>query len=55
MESFLYICKKIGLTADEMEIMDIGSCLDFIQEYIDQNQSSEQNERKASQSDFDSF
>lgn len=55
MESFSYVCKQTGLTVDEMEEMTIGDCLDYIQEYIDQNKKSKSNVRKATQEDFDSF
>jgi len=54
-ESFNYVCKRVGLTAEEMEEMTIGDCLDFIQEYVDNNQEQNSDVRKASQDDFDSF
>ena len=57
-ESFLFVCKQVGLTPDEMAEMTIGDCLDFIQEYID-NQEKRQNQkpkaRRARQDDFDNF
>ena len=53
-ESFVLVCKQ----AEDMEDMTIGDCLDYIQEFID-NQKKERgsrtNVRKASQSDFDNF
>lgn len=57
MESFLYVCKQVGLTNEDMEDMTIGDCLDFVQEYVDQNkkQNKQSNVRKATQDDFDSF
>lgn len=35
--------------------MDIGDCLDFIQEWIDYNNPKKEKKRKASQKDFDLF
>ena len=48
----------MGLTADEMDEMNIGQCLDYIQEWIDNQQGvdSDKNKvRKANQNDFDDF
>lgn len=48
--------KKCGLTMDELEIMTIGMCLDYIDEYIDQqNGEKKPKVRKATQADFDLF
>lgn len=55
MESFLLICKQVGLSSEDMEIMDVGDCLDFIQEWVDFNNPEKENKRKATQTDFDSF
>nr|DAF56174.1 MAG TPA: hypothetical protein [Siphoviridae sp. ctL4w2] len=39
-----------------MEEMTIGDCLDYVQEYIDnQKKESKSSVRKATQEDFDSF
>jgi len=38
-----------------MEIMTIGMCLDYIEEYVDMGNPKKSRNRKASQSDFDSF
>lgn len=38
-----------------MEVMTIGMCLDYMQEYVDINNPKKQKTRQASQSDFDSF
>ena len=55
-ESFYYVCKQCGLTASEMDEMNIGQCLDYIQEYIDNNsEERKQKTIKASQNDFDSL
>lgn len=35
--------------------MTIGNCLDYIQEYIEQQKPSKERKRKASQKDMDSF
>lgn len=61
MESFLFICKEIKLSIQEMEMMDIGQCLDYIQEWINEKTSNKdsdkhmKNKRKATQADFDAF
>ena len=52
------MCKQVGLSNEEMEDITIGDCLDYIQEYIDdQNNQTNQksNIRKAGQDDFDGF
>jgi hypothetical protein len=54
-EEFLFLCKKCGLDKDDLEIMTIGMCLDYIEEYIKRHKPKEQKVRKATQSDFDSF
>lgn len=56
-ESFVYTCKQVGLTASEMDEMNIGQCLDYIQEWVDNNnkENSDKQATKANQGDFDSF
>lgn len=54
-ESFLLLCKQVGLSSEDMQVMDIGDCLDFIQEWVDFNNPDKDNKRKATQDDFDSF
>ncbi|MBL1226608.1 hypothetical protein [Enterococcus sp. BWR-S5] len=59
-DSFLFICKEIGLSFAELEIMDIGQCLDYVQQWIDEktaeiNPAGTPSVRKAGQTDFDSF
>ena len=50
------MCKQVGLTADEMDDMNIGQVLDYIQEYIDNNsEDGKQKTIKANQNDFDAF
>lgn len=48
-------CYKAQLTLADLEIMEIGMCLDYINVWIDQSTPSAQRKRKASQNDFDSF
>lgn len=46
----------MGLTSEDMEEMTIGDCLDYVQEYIDnQKRDEKQVARKATQEDFDNF
>jgi hypothetical protein len=54
-ETFLCLCRKAKLNNEDMEIMTIGMCLDYIEEYVDMNNPKKSKNRKASQSDFDSF
>ncbi|EME7167307.1 hypothetical protein O2S95_002419 [Enterococcus faecium] len=57
-ESFLFICKQVGLSNEEMQLMEVGDCLDFVQEWIDNHQeksSTKSKNRKATQADFDAF
>ena len=55
-ESFYYVAKQAGLTASEMDEMNISQVLDYIQEYIDNNsEDGKQKTTKANQNDFDSF
>lgn len=49
-------CKLAGLTLDDMEMMTIGECLDYIENYVDiKNGKQEETIRNATQEDFDSF
>lgn len=55
-ESFYYCCRQVGLDAEDIREMTIGDCLDYIQEYIDnQSQKRGKKPRKATQEDFDNF
>lgn len=50
------MCKKVGLDLADMEAMTIGFCLDFIEEWIEQNNpKKEEPARKATQEDMDNF
>jgi hypothetical protein len=39
----------------DLELMTIGNCLDYLQEYVDSQQPKKARKRRASQKDFDSF
>ena len=56
-ESFFYVCRQCGLTMDDLDNMNIGQCLDYIQEWIQNNDKENTGgaERKANQSDFNKF
>lgn len=55
-ESFFMTCKMVGLTLEDMEMMTIGECLDYVENYIDvKNGKQEERVRQANQDDFDSF
>ena len=57
-ESFFYVCKQAGLTMADLEDMNIGQCLDFIQEWVENNDkdgNSKVSTRKATQDDFNNF
>ncbi|EOA3823965.1 phage tail tape measure protein [Enterococcus hirae] len=36
-ESFLFICKQVGLSNEEMQLMEIGDCLDMITVALQRN------------------
>lgn len=57
MESFFFICREIGMSFEDFEVLDIGMCLDSIQEFIDQKSPKKKGKkaRKATQDDFDNF
>lgn len=48
-------CYKAQLTLSDLEIMEIGMCLDYIDTWIEQSKPAKQRKRKASQNDFDAF
>ncbi|WP_168156673.1 hypothetical protein [Oceanobacillus sp. E9] len=49
------MCKKIDLSFEDLEYMTVGMCLDYVEEYIDQNNPKRKKARNATQTDFDSF
>lgn len=55
-ELFLYLCKSSKLTMQDLEIMTIGNCLDFIRSYHEfVTDKDKPKVRQAQQSDFDRF
>lgn len=55
-ESFFMTCKLVGLSIEDLEMMTIGECLDYIDNYVDiKNGKQEEKVRKATQDDFDAF
>lgn len=49
-------CKLVGLSIEDLEMMTIGECLDYIDNYVDiKNGKQEEKVRKATQDDFDAF
>jgi len=49
------MCKTCGINYDDLEIMTIGMCLDYMDEYVERKNPQANKKRKANQSDFDSF
>lgn len=54
-ESFVILCKKCDLQREDLEIMTIGMCFDYIEEFIEMTNPSKTKSRAASQTDFDNF
>lgn len=55
-ELFLFLCKKVELSKDDIEDMTIGMCIDYMEEVIERSSTENKNKpRKATQADFDSF
>lgn len=56
-ELFLYLCKKVDLSIMELDYLTIGMCLDYFDEYIEQNKQEQKPSkgRKATQEDFANF
>lgn len=52
---YLAMCYKCKLSLNDLEIMTIGMCLDYIEEYLEQSDPKKQRKRKATQADMDSF
>ena len=55
------MCKECKLTIDDLEYMDIGQAIDYIEEYVNMKDTNSKdkkkvkNVRQATQSDFDRF
>ena len=55
-ELFLFLCKKAELSINDLELMTIAMCLDYIDAYIEFNSDNKKKKvRKATQEDFDNF
>jgi hypothetical protein len=52
---FMAMCYKCKLTLQDLEIMTIGNCLDYIEEFLEQQKPIKERSRKATQTDFDNF
>lgn len=53
---YLVLCYRCQLTLADLELMTVGMCLDYIQEYlIALKNQNKPRKRKATQNDFDSF
>lgn len=50
------MCKQVKLDSNDLEEMTIGSCLDYIDEYIIKKNPDKKSEvRQANQEDYDRF
>ncbi|MDD9149261.1 hypothetical protein OYT88_11920 [Sporolactobacillus sp. CQH2019] len=58
-ERYLVLCYKTGLSRLDLDDMEIGGALDYVEEYVDifgnKQNNSEESVREAGQADFDSF
>jgi len=56
-DAFLLCCKLAKLTREDLELMDIGNCLDYIDEYTDfiTPKKHKKKVRRATQADMDAF
>lgn len=52
---FQVICYQAQLTLADLEIMSIGNCLDYVQEWVEAHNPNKKRVRKARQADFDNF
>jgi len=49
------MCKQCGLDHGDFEMMTVGMCLDYIDEYVEQKNPEKEKKRQAKQADMDSF
>jgi len=49
------MCKQTGLDNDDLEVMTVGACLDYFDEFVEQKKPKKSKTRKATQDDFDNF
>lgn len=54
-EKFLVLCYQCQLAKEDLEIMTVGMCLDYIQEYVNSRNPEKARKRKATQEDFNAF
>ena len=54
-ELYQVLCYQCGLKIDDLFIMTVGMCLDYIQEYVDHNKPQKEKSKRATQQDFDNF
>ncbi|UNP79065.1 hypothetical protein MN033_08965 [Bacillus nitratireducens] len=56
-DTFLALCYLSKLTSEDLEVMTIGDCLDYIEEFvqISNPEKEDKKSRKATQEDFDAF
>jgi hypothetical protein len=54
-ELYQVLCYRAKLTFLDLDIMTIGNCLDYIEEYYEQQKPAKERVVKASQAHFDSF
>jgi hypothetical protein len=52
---FQVICYQAQLTLADLEIMSIGNCLDYVQEWVEAHNPKKKKVRRAKQADFDNF
>ena len=49
-------CKMVGLTLEDLDMMTVGECLDYVENYVNIKSGKQEDKvRKANQDDFDSF
>lgn len=50
------MCKEVNLSHDDIDSMDIGGCIDYIEAYIAHHKKDKKPKvRAATQNDYDSF
>jgi hypothetical protein len=54
-EYFLALCYQCKLTLADLELMTIGMCIDYIDEFIEIRKPPKHKKVKANQSHFDAF
>ena len=49
------MCKQCGLDQSDLDLMTIGMCLDYVEEYVEYNNPNSEKSREAQQRDMDLF